>query len=298
MKTLHNIIIIGAGPIGLYFASKCEDQGLDYLILEGSDSIGGQLTRLYPEKQIVDIPGIESIKSADYIEFLKGKINLNKVVLDARVTSIKTGDEIEISTGKTIYFCKKLIIATGLGASVPRPLGVEHENECDNIIYSVKSFDHLKNKKVAIFGGGDSALDWAKEISAISDDVHLIHRRLEFRGNPETIKDCKNLKVHLPYIPEYITYKDGKATSVTIKKVDTEELLTIDVDYIFVNYGNIASLSSFPFKMENAFLVVDENNKVQENVFAIGDVCQYQNKTRRIAPGLKEADKVFELIND
>ena len=298
MKTLHNIIIIGAGPIGLYFASKCEEQGLDYLILEGSDSVGGQLTRLYPEKQIVDIPGIESIKSADYIEFLKGKINLNKVVLDARVTTIKTGDEIEISTGKAEYFCKKLIIATGLGASVPRPLGVEHENECDNIIYSVKSFDHLKNKKVAIFGGGDSALDWAKEISAISDDVHLIHRRLEFRGNPDTIKDCKNLKVHLPYVPLSITYKDGKATSVTIKKVDTEELLTIDVDYIFVNYGNIASLSAFPFKMENAFLVVDENNKVEQNVFAIGDVCQYQNKTRRIAPGLREADKVFELIND
>ena len=65
---------------------------------------------------------------------------------------------------------------------------------------------------------------------------------------------------------------------------------------IFVNYGNIASLSSFPFKMENAFLLVDEKNKVAQNVFAIGDVCQYQNKTRRIAPGLNEADRVFEQI--
>ena len=296
MENYHNIIIIGAGPIGLYFASKCEEKGLDYLILEGSDSLGGQLTRLYPEKQIVDIPGIETIKSADYIELLKTKINLNKVILNAHVSSIKTGDKIELFAGKTAYFCEKLIIATGLGTSVPRPLGVEHENECDNIIYSVKSFDHLKNKKVAIFGGGDSALDWAKEISAISDNVHLIHRRLEFRGNPETIKGCKNLKVHLPYVPSSIEYKDGKATSVTIKKVDADEFIKIEVDYIFVNYGNIASLSSFPFKMENAFLVVDESNKVEQNVFAIGDVCQYENKTRRIAPGLREADKVFELI--
>ena len=296
MENYHNIIIIGAGPIGLYFASKCEEKGLDYLILEGSDSLGGQLTRLYPEKQIVDIPDIETIKSADYIELLKTKINLNKVILNAHVSSIKTSDKIELFAGITAYFCEKLIIATGLGTSVPRPLGVEHENECDNIIYSVKSFDHLKNKKVAIFGGGDSALDWAKEISAISDNVHLIHRRLEFRGNPETIKDCKNLKVHLPYVPSSIEYKDGKATSVTIKKVDADEFIKIEVDYIFVNYGNIASLSSFPFKMENAFLVVDENNKVEQNVFAIGDVCQYENKTRRIAPGLREADKVFELI--
>ena len=296
MQNYHDIIIIGAGPIGLYFASKCQKLKLDNLILEGSDFIGGQLTRLYPEKQIVDIPGINSIKAADFIDLLKTKVDLNRIVLNAQVSNIKTGEFIEISAGKTTYFCKKLIIATGLGTTVPRPLGVEHENECDNIIYSVKTFDHLKNKRVAIFGGGDSALDWAKEISAISDNVHLIHRRLEFRGNPETIKDCVNLKIHLPYVPYSITCKDGKATSVTIKRVDTDELLTIDVDYIFVNYGNIASLSSFPFKMENAFLVVDKNNNVQQNIFAIGDVCQYENKTRRIAPGLKEADKVFELI--
>ena len=296
MENFHNIIILGAGPIGLYFASKCEERGLDYLILEGSESIGGQLTRLYPEKQIVDIPGIESIKSADYIELLKAKINMKRVVFNAHVSSIKNGNPIELSTGKTAYFCKKLIIATGLGASVPRPLGVEHENECENIIYSVHSFDHLKNKRVAIFGGGDSALDWAKEISAISDNVHLIHRRLEFRGNPETIKDCKNLKIHLPYVPSSISVENEKATSVTIKKFDADEFITIDTDYIFVNYGNIASLSSFPFKMINAFLAVDENNVVEENIFAIGDVCQYENKTRRIAPGLREADKVFEII--
>ena len=296
MQNYSDIIIIGAGPIGLYFASKCESNKLDYIVLEGSDSIGGQLTRLYPEKQIVDIPGIESIKAGDFIELLKSKINLKKVLLNERVSSIKKEEKIEINTGKTTYFCKYLVIATGLGASVPRPLGVEHEEECENIIYAVKSFDHLKNKRVAIFGGGDSALDWAKEISAISDNVHLIHRRTEFRGNPETIKDCKNLCIHLPYVPQSIKYKDGKATSVTIKKVDSEETLEIEVDYIFVNYGNIASTTSFPFKMENAFLVVDENNKVESSIFAIGDVCQYQNKTRRIAPGLKEADKVFNLI--
>ena len=296
MENLHRVIIIGAGPIGLFFASKCEEAGIDYLVLEGSDSVGGQLTRLYPEKEIVDLPGIESIKSADYIELLKSKIDLKKVILDERVSSIKNGAKIEISTGKTVYFAEKLIIATGLGASVPRPLGVEHESECDNVIYSVKTFDHFKDKKVAIFGGGDSALDWAKAISSISNNVHLIHRRLEFRGNPETIKDCHTLILHLPFVPSSIEVKDGKAVSITIKKVDEEKFETIPVDYIFVNYGNIASLSSFPFKMENAFLCVDKDNRVEGNVFAIGDVCQYENKTRRIAPGINEANKVFDLI--
>ena len=298
MENFHKVIIIGAGPIGLYFASKCQDKNVDYLVLEGSEEMGGQLTRLYPEKDIVDIPGIDCIKSKDFIELLKSKIDLNRVVLNAKVTDIKTCDKIQLFVGKTAYFCDFLIIATGLGASLPRPLGVEHETECNNIIYSIKTFDHLKGKKVAIFGGGDSALDWAKAISAISDNVHLIHRRLEFRGNPETIKNCKNLKVHLPYVPSSIEYKDGKATSVTIKKVDEDIFEKIEVDYIFVNYGNIAAFSSFPFKMDGSFLPVDENQKVEQRVFAIGDVCQYENKTRRIAPGIKEADKVFKFIFD
>ena len=296
MENSYKVIIVGAGPIGLYFASKCEEQGIDYLVLEGSEDIGGQLTRLYPEKDIVDIPGIDCIKSKDYIELLRSKISTNRVITNSQVTDIKNGDKIRLFSGKTVYFCEFLVIATGLGASVPRPLGVEHENECDNIIYSVKTFDHLKDKRVAIFGGGDSALDWAKAISAISDNVHLIHRRLEFRGNPETIKDCKNLHIHLPYVPFSIGYNNGKATSVTIKKVDEEKLESIDVDYIFVNYGNVASFSSFPFKMEGSFLPVDENQNIEGRVFAIGDVCQYENKTRRIAPGIKEADKVFKTI--
>ena len=296
MENFHKVIIVGAGPIGLYFASKCEEKKIDYLLLEGSNELGGQLTRLYPEKDIVDIPGITSIKAKEYIELLKSKIVPKNIVLEAQVKEVKNGDKIQIFSGNSVYFCEFLVIATGLGASVPRPLGVEHESECNNIIYSVKSFDHLKDKRVAIFGGGDSALDWAKHISKISDYTHLIHRRLEFRGNPETIKDCNNLHIHLPFVPHSIEYKDGLATSVTIKKVDEDKFEKIDVDYIFVNYGNIASFTSFPFKMDGSFLCVNEDNKVEGKVFAIGDVCAYENKTRRIAPGIKEANKVLEII--
>ena len=296
MENFHKVIIVGAGPIGLYFASKCEEKKIDYLLLEGSNELGGQLTRLYPEKDIVDIPGIASIKAKEYIELLKSKISPKNIVFGAQVKEVKNGDKIQIFAGNSVYFCEFLVIATGLGASVPRPLGVEHESECNNIIYSVKSFHHLKDKRVAIFGGGDSALDWAYHISKISDYTHLIHRRLEFRGNPETIKDCKNLHIHLPFIPHSIEYKDGLATSVTIKKVDEDKFEKIDVDYIFVNYGNIASFTSFPFKMDGSFLCVDADNKVEGKVFAIGDVCAYENKTRRIAPGIKEANKVLDII--
>ena len=294
---MKKVIIIGAGPIGLYFASLCEERGINYLILEGSNQVGGQISHLYPEKEVVDLPNIKSIKAIDYIRLLEGKINPKNIVFEANVESIKKGENIEVSAGKSTYFCEKLVIAAGLGASVPRPLGVEHENEVSNIIYSVHDFSHLRDKRVAIFGGGDSALDWAKEISAISDNVHLIHRRLEFRGNPETIKDCKNLAVHLPFVPGSIEVKDGKAVSVTINKVDEEgKSLTIPVDYIFVNYGNIAKQSDFPFEKDGLFLKVNENNEIEKNIFAIGDICAYENKTRRMAPGINEANKVIKLI--
>lgn len=298
MQTFHKIIIVGAGPIGLYFANLCEKANLDYLLIEGSNDVGGQITRLYPEKEITDIPGIKSIKAKEYIKQLEAGISKAKIMFSEHILDVKQGKLVELKTKNGIFTCEKLVLATGLGITVPRPLGVEHESEVDNIIYNLNDFSFLKNKKIAIFGGGDSALDWAKQLSELSDDVHLIHRRLEFRGNPETIKNCKNLKVHLPYIPQKINIEGNKAVSVTINEVSTEKTLEIPVDFIFVNFGNIPSQSTFPFKMTGTFLDVDKNNKVAENIFAIGDVSNYENKTRRIAPGINEANKVFKLIND
>lgn len=298
MKIFHNIIIVGAGPIGLYFASKCEKAEMDYLVLEATGEVGGQITHLYPEKEVVDLPNIESIKAKDYISLLSKEVNLKNIVFNQKVVSIIDDNKITLETKDSSYECNKLILATGLGATVPRPLGVEHENEVDNIIYNLTDYSFLKNKRIAIFGGGDSALDWAKQLSSLSKDVHLIHRRLEFRGNPETIKGCKDLKIHLPFVPEKIDVSNKKATSITIKNVESNELIKIDVDYVFVNFGNIAEQSSFNFSMTGAFLNVDENYKVSNNIFAIGDVANYENKKRRMAPGNLEADRVFNIIND
>ena len=298
MQNFHKVIILGAGPVGLYFASLCEEKSLDYLVLEAANVPGGQISRLYPEKEVVDLPQFKSILAKDYIKYLLTKVNEKKISYNANVVDIKNGDIIEISTEKVHYFCEKLVIATGLGASKPRPLGIEGEDGCMNIRYSLRNYEFLKDKKVAIFGGGDSALDWAKMLSKISKGIHLIHRRDEFRGNPETIKDCKDLHIHKPYIPYSLNIEGVYAKSVIIKKVsDEEEFLEIPVDYIFVNFGNVASLSKFPFETQGAFILVDDKYQVEKNIFAIGDVAQYENKTRRMAPGNKEADAVFKQIN-
>ena len=302
MQKHSHIIIIGGGPAGLYFASKCEKDHKDYLLLEASDTLGGQLPRLYPEKDIVDIEGIECIKAKDYALLLESKIDLTKVNLNTKAIDIIPGKQVLIKTNKGDFSCDYLIVATGLGSSTPRPLGVNNEFDVTNIVYKLDDFSSLKDKRVAIFGGGDSALDWAKHLSQISDNVSLVHRRLEFRGNADTIKDCKNLKVFLPYVPDHIDVEGDKAISITIREVVEEgkepKYTAIPVDLILVNYGNIAEQTSFPFEKDGAFIKVNNTNfSIENNIFAIGDVASYENKKRRIQPSINEADNVYKIID-
>lgn len=302
MQMHYHIIIVGGGPAGLYFANKCQSKDIDYLLIEASDSLGGQLPRLYPEKDIVDIKGIEVIKAKDYAEQLAKALDKNRILLNNKVIDVVPGDKVEVKTNSSSLTCDYLVLATGLGSSTPRPLGVEHEFEVNNIVYKLDDFSNLKNKRVAIFGGGDSALDWAKHLSKISNNISLIHRRLEFRGNADTIKDCHNLNVYLPYVPDHIEVDKNTAKSIIIREVVEEgitpKFTAIPVDLILVNYGNIAEVSNFNFEKDGSFLKVDPNSySITKNIFAIGDVASYENKKRRIQPSIEEADVVFNTID-
>lgn len=298
MQNKHKFIIVGAGPIGLFLASELEKAHQDYLLLEASDHIGGQLINLYPEKEIVDIPGIECIKAKDYIKLLTEQVNLKNISFMEEVTEVIDEDDVIIKTKTNEYKCEKAFLTIGLGFSKYRPMGIEKEDDCKNIIYSIKEYDYLNDKRVAILGGGDSALDWAKTLSKYSDDIYLIHRRNEFRGNEDTIKDSHNLHVLKPYVPHSLIVDKDKAKVLTIKLVsETEEkYVDIPVDYIFVNYGNIPSTNKFPFEYEGNFIKVNESYKASKNVYVLGDACSYENKKRRIAPGNNEVKEILKDI--
>lgn len=288
------VIIVGGGPIGLYAASKLDD----YLLIETNKNLGGQLTRLYPEKDIVDIGLFKTIKAKYYISYLTKQIRMENVHLNETVTSIENKEYIEVKTNKGTYQCEYLLIATGLGFSTPRKLEIEHADECENILYHLGDYSFLKNQNIAILGGGDSAIDWAKELAKVANKVYLIHRRTEFRGNFDTLKNVLSyIEVLTPYVPYKLQINKKKAEMLTIKNVNEEKYLNLNVDYILVNYGNIVSSYDFALEKENGFFKVDKNYRSNKNIFVVGDASVYENKKRRIAPGNKEVDEVLKQIN-
>jgi hypothetical protein len=188
----YKIIVIGGGPVGIYAATKLHAKGVSYHVFEADTALGGQPIALYPEKSVDDVPSLGVHSGQGIIQSLLKLTSINDFTTTAVVTDlVEKEDHVEIRVNGETITAEYVFVATGLGFHTPRHMEIPDEEKCSNILYSVKDFSIMENKHVVIFGGGDSALDWAKAISAISPYVSLVHRRTEFRGDPATIKDCK-----------------------------------------------------------------------------------------------------------
>ena len=194
-----DVVVIGAGPVGLFAIQQLGIIGLKAEVIDNLDKIGGQCIELYPDKPIYDIPAIpectgESLTKSllEQIKPFKANFHLNE-----RVQAVsKEKNNWKITTSKKNFFlAPSIIIAGGVGSFEPRKFlikGIEKfENNC--VFYSVKDKNYFKNKKVCIFGGGDSALDWGIELSKISE-VTLVHRRNEFRGTEHSTNVARKLE--------------------------------------------------------------------------------------------------------
>ena len=182
-------LIIGAGPTGLFTAHQLKLIGLDCEIVDNLDKIGGQCIELYPDKPIYDIPAIPECTGEELTNNLINQLKPFdiKFHLNERVNEVTQDKENwVVQTNKNNKFvAPNIMIAGGVGSFEPRklPLKEAEKFEGKSLFYSVKNKEEFKGKNISIFGGGDSALDWALELSKNSK-VTLIHRRNEFRGAP------------------------------------------------------------------------------------------------------------------
>ena len=297
-----DVVIIGAGPVGLFTVQQLGLIGLKAEVIDNLDKIGGQCIELYPDKPIYDIPALPVCTGKSLTDNLLEQIKPFKTNfhLNERVEEIsKEKNNWKIQTsGKKIFLAPNIIIAAGVGSFEPRKFTIKDIEKFENngIFYSIKDKNIFKNKKVSIFGGGDSALDWAIELSKFSE-VTLVHRRDEFRGAEHSSSTARKLekegkiKIKTPYQISSIE-GDKKITGITIK---TEEGKSeqIQTDYVLGFFGLIMKLGpivEWGLNLDKKTIPVDtesfQTNK--EGIFAIGDICTYPGKLKLILSGFHE----------
>ncbi|MDA9081793.1 NAD(P)/FAD-dependent oxidoreductase [Candidatus Pelagibacter sp.] len=295
-------LIIGAGPVGLFCVHQLGIIGLKCEVVDNLDKIGGQCIELYPDKPIYDIPAVPECTGEELTNNLIKQIQVFKTNfhLNERVEEIKKVEKKWITkTNKgTEFESSSIIIAAGVGSFEPRKFPTKEIDKFvgKQILYSIKDKTVFKDKTVCIFGGGDSALDWAIELSNTSK-VILVHRRDDFRGMQASIDKANQLKEE-GKIEIYTKYQldsvEGKEKVESIKiKHDDKSIKEIKTDYVLGFFGLIMQLgpiAEWGLNLDKKTVPVNtesfETNK--EGIFAIGDICSYPGKLKLILSGFHE----------
>jgi thioredoxin reductase (NADPH) len=297
-----DVLIIGAGPTGLFCAHQLGLIGLNCEIVDNLDKVGGQCIELYPDKPIYDIPAVPECTGEELTNNLIKQIkpfNI-KFHLNERVEEVnKVKDKWIVKTNKHKEFeTPNIIIAGGVGSFEPRKFSSEECEKYENysLFYLIKDKSIFQNKTVSIFGGGDSALDWAIELSNKSK-VNLIHRRDEFSGAQSSIDKVKELeksgkvKIFTKYQLNSIK-GDENIKSIKIKH-DDESLKEVETEYVLGFFGLIMKLGpilNWGLNLDKKTIQVNTENfeTNQKGIFAIGDICAYPGKLKLILSGFHE----------
>jgi len=299
-EELYDITIIGAGPTGLFTAFYGGMRQAKVKIIESLPQTGGQLAALYPEKNIYDVAGFSKIKAADLVANLEKQAMFfdPAIVLEQAIENVERLEDgsfkLTADNGE-LHYTRTIIITAGNGAFTPRRLNIGNSETFEgiNLHYHVTDMNRFKDKRVALLGGGDSAVDWALMLEKIAEKVTLIHRRDQFRAHEHSVEQLKQSAVEVitPYAAGEITATD-QINQLTIQEVKGENQILLDVDDIICNYGFISSLGpikDWGLDIEKNSLVV--NTKMETNIpgiYAAGDVTTYPGKVKLIAIGFGE----------
>ena len=295
-------LVIGAGPTGLFCVHQLGLIGLKCEVVDNLDKLGGQCIELYPDKPIYDIPGIPECTGEELTNQLIKQIKPFKTNfhLNERVEEVTKKDDkwLIITSKKKQFLTPNIVIAGGVGSFEPRKFSVKDSEiyEDKSIFYSIKDKSIFQGKDISIFGGGDSALDWAIEFSK-SSNVKLIHRRDEFRGAEASVQKVKELakngiiELHTQYQLDSVE-GNGAINSINIKH-EEGNIKTLKTNFVLGFFGLIMKLgpiSNWGLNFDKKTIKVNTENfeTNQKGIFAIGDICTYPGKLKLILSGFHE----------
>ncbi len=300
-----DILIIGAGPTGLFAVFEAGLLKLKCHLIDALPQPGGQCAEIYPKKPIYDIPGFPEVLAGDLVDNLMEQIKPFSpgFTLGERAEMIKKQEDgsFIVTTNKgTQHQAPIVAIAGGLGSFEPRKPLIENivDYEDKGVEYIIRNPEMYKGKKVVIAGGGDSALDWSIYLAATADEVTLVHRRNEFRGALDSVEKVQALKrdgkINLITPAEIVKLQgDGKLEAVVIQK-EGEEILK-ETDHFIPLFGlspKLGPIANWGLEIEKNAIKVDNSLDYQTNIpgiYAIGDVNTYPGKLKLILCGFHEA---------
>jgi len=300
-----DIVIIGAGPVGLFAVFELGLLDIKAHLIDILDKVGGQCAELYPEKPIYDIPGIPYITGHGLTEALMEQIKPFKPAfhLGEMVTTVeKIGQpafRVSTDAGKT-FECKTVVIAAGGGSFQPKrpPIQGIEPYEDKSVFYAVRKMENFRGKRLVIVGGGDSALDWTLNLQPLAQRLTLVHRRDEFRGAPDSVNKMRalvasgDMDLKIGQVSA-LEGGDGALVAATVKGNDGA-LTRIECDAMLPFFGltmKLGPVANWGIKMEDELIPVD-TAAFESNIpglFAIGDINSYPGKLKLILSGFHEA---------
>jgi len=301
-----DVAIIGCGPVGIFSAFQAGMLGMKACIIDALDVPGGQCSALYPEKPIYDIPAHPKILASELIELLEAQAQTFHPTyhLNQRVEKLikKSDGSFLVETSKnTKINCKAIIIAAGCGAfGANRPPLTDIEKyEGQSIFYSIRSKNEFRDKNVVIAGGGDSAVDWAINLSEIANKIFVVHRRDKFRCAPESYEKLKKLsssgKIELiiPFQLEALEGNNGQLSAVIVKDFENN-LKKLEAQYLLPFFGlatELGPIADWGLNINKNHIEVEPSTMQSSvaGIYAIGDIATYKNKLKLILNGFAEA---------
>lgn len=291
-----DLLIIGAGPTGLFAAYYAGFRGLRTAVVDSLPELGGQVTAMYPEKQILDIAGFPSVKGRDLVAGLVEQANTAKpeYLLERTALSLahdEDGVSVELDDGTRVR-AGAVLITAGIGRFSPRPLPAGEGWVGRGLEFFVPSFAPYAGRDVVIVGGGDSAFDWALHLEPIAASVTLVHRRDAFRAHARTVEQVRASSVRIVTNAQVSAVR-GEGTVSEVDVVVDGETTTYPAQAVVAALGFIADLGpiqEWGIEVSKRHVVVDPSMRTSlARVFAAGDVTDYPGKVRLIAVGFGEA---------